>query len=285
MSRAAKVPHRHKVLFAALGALALLLIGAGTGFVVLLSGAYGTEATRQHYWITYQILDVGLRYSVAARAEDIVAPDLTAAATIELGLVCYRRHCEQCHGAPGLPRNDAGKGMLPSPGALAQSARDWPAEHLYYVTKKGVRMTGMPAWEYRMSDPALWATTAYLKALPDFTHARYLEMAERSQDRECPRATDAVPYEERRARTTLRQYACENCHLIPGMVGPRTYVGPPLTDWSRRKLIAGVLPNTRENLIRWLVDPHGISPGTLMPDLGIEPVHAQEMATYLFGAD
>ena len=46
----------------------------------------------------------------------------------------------------------------------AELWREWPAEWLYHVTKKGVRMTGMPAWEYRLADASLWSTVAFLKA-------------------------------------------------------------------------------------------------------------------------
>jgi hypothetical protein len=80
----------------------------------------------------------------------------------------------------------------------------------------------------------------------------------------------------------LRQYACHSCHRIEGVVGPRIDAGPPLIDWSQRAFIAGVLPNTEENLTRWIMDPSAISPQTLMPDLDVAPEHARAMARFLF---
>jgi cytochrome c2 len=44
------------------------------------------------------------------------------------------------------------------------------------------------------------------------------------------------------------------------------------------------LPNTRENLVRWIVDPRGVSPHTLMPDLDVIEPHAGHMARYLMTA-
>ena len=38
--------------------MSLLVLGAVLGAVVLLSGGYSTEATKQHYWITHRILDI-----------------------------------------------------------------------------------------------------------------------------------------------------------------------------------------------------------------------------------
>jgi cytochrome c1 len=59
-------------------------------------------------------------------------------------------------------------------------------------------------------------------------------------------------------------------------------VGPPLNDWSERGYIAGELPNNAENLIRWIMDPQGVEPGTDMPNLGVTEEQARDIAAYLF---
>lgn len=272
-------------MFIGLGALALVVLGASAGAVILLSGAYSTAATKQHFRITYRILELGLTYSVARNAADIVVPDLQQAADIEVGHACYREHCLQCHGAPGVAREPLGRGQLPSPSSLAQSAREWPAAHLFYVTQQGVRMSGMPAWEFRISEQGLWSTVAFLKAMPDMTTLEYKQLANSSTDAQCPKPTTAGAYSTERAQIMLRQYACDNCHIIDGMVGPLTHIGPSLENWRERGYIAGILPNTHENLVRWIVDPQVVSPHTLMPDLDVIEPHARHMARYLMSAN
>jgi mono/diheme cytochrome c family protein/cytochrome c551/c552 len=281
VSSVTKVPHRHKALFIAVGAALLILAGAGSGIILLLSGGYSTAATKQHFWITYRILEMGLRYSVAAAADDIIVPDLDRVANIEVGHACYRQHCLQCHGAPGVAPEGLGRGQLPSPSSLSESARDWPEAHLFYVVQKGIRMSGMPAWQYRMSEEALWSTVAYLKAMPFQTRESYAQFASEHEEQTCPPSTTAEPYSIERAQMTLRQYACDTCHIIEDMVGPLTHVGPSLESWHRRKIIAGVLPNTRENLVQWIRDPQAVSPHTLMPDLDVNEADAHTMARYL----
>jgi cytochrome c1 len=59
-------------------------------------------------------------------------------------------------------------------------------------------------------------------------------------------------------------------------------VGPPLTMFAHRAYIAGQLPNQPENLVRWIQDPQGVEPGTAMPDLGVTPAVARDMAAYLY---
>jgi mono/diheme cytochrome c family protein len=281
-----EIRHRHRFLLAGAGAVTLVLMGVVGGFVILLSGALSTDATTQHFLLTHRILDAGLRFSVNNSSEDIVAPPLNDRAMVDRGLACYREHCIQCHGSPGSDRLEEAKGLLPIPSSLAQSAREWPPESLYYITKKGVRMTGMPAWEFRISDEGLWSTTAFLTQLPFLTQEQYLQMEAATRSVPCPRNTESPTHTSaERADVLLRQYACHSCHRIEGVVGPKSYVGPPLIDWSRRKYIAGVMPNTPENLARWISDPKSVSPRTLMPDLDVAEPHAREMATYLMGLE
>jgi mono/diheme cytochrome c family protein len=263
------------------GAAALLVLGGIAAAVLLLSGAMSTAATKQHFRVTHRLLDLGLEFSVRAKTESIRPPPLDSPRMRARGLACYREHCLACHGAPGEPPSPAALGMLPVPTNLAHAARTQPPEWLYYVTRKGVRMTGMPAWEYRLADDSLWDVVAFLASLPQLDVTRYRQADAAAAALDCPARTDLPPPEEG-TDVLLRQYACHSCHRIEGVVGPQVDTAPPLVDWPRRALIAGVLPNSRDNLARWIEAPREVSPQTLMPDLGVPPEHARAMADFLF---
>lgn len=273
---------RRKLLLIASGAVALVMVGMLVGFVILLSGAYSTAATTQHFKITHRLLDAGLRYSVRAYARNIEAPRLDAPGMLERGAACYHRYCVQCHGGPGIAPSAEGRGQLPIASNLTQSAREWPAPWLYYVTRKGIRMSGMPAWEFRMSDHSLWSTVAFLQQLPQLTVEDYTAITSVADSQSCEPASEltAEPNLEY-AKVVFRQYACHSCHQIEGVVGPKSRVGPRLAQWSRRGYIAGSLPNTRQNLIRFIRAPQSVREGTLMPDLQVSEAHAAIMADYL----
>jgi cytochrome c1 len=59
-------------------------------------------------------------------------------------------------------------------------------------------------------------------------------------------------------------------------------VGPPLIYFSQRTMIAGELPNTQENLVRWIEHPRQVEPKTAMPDLGLDDDQAYDIAAYLY---
>jgi cytochrome c len=43
-----------------------------------------------------------------------------------------------------------------------------------------------------------------------------------------------------------------------------------------------VLPNTPENMFRWLQNPPAVDPLTAMPNLGVTEADARDMAGYLY---
>ena len=63
---------------------------------------------------------------------------------------------------------------------------------------------------------------------------------------------------------------------------PSLLVGPPLDHFARRGFIAGQLPNTFDNLVRWIESPQSVEPGTAMPNLGVPEPLARNIAAYLY---
>lgn len=85
-----------------------------------------------------------------------------------------------------------------------------------------------------------------------------------------------------RGQGALLGYGCASCHTIPGVDSTRATVGPPLTQFARRRFVAGELENTPENVVRWIMNPQSIDPGTAMPNLSVNEGAARDMAAYLY---
>lgn len=84
------------------------------------------------------------------------------------------------------------------------------------------------------------------------------------------------------APAIFRRYGCGGCHMIPGIPGADGKVGPPLFDLRQRVYIGGVINNTPQNLIGWIVSPQHFSPKTAMPPTGISEDEARHLAAYLY---
>ncbi|GIJ26404.1 hypothetical protein Vqi01_15660 [Micromonospora qiuiae] len=88
-----------------------------------------------------------------------------------------------------------------------------------------------------------------------------------------------------RGAALIAQYGCGSCHTIPGIDRADGLVGPPLIRFGSRSYIAGELVNNADNLRHWISDPQAVEPGTAMPNLGVSPLDAQDIAAYLYTLD
>ena len=267
---------------------ALAVTGSIGGALFVYSGVYNPAATVQHTAPVYWLLKVAMRQAVERQAQDIHVPPLHERALINRGLHLYREHCVQCHGAPGAAPDAFAVGLMPLPANLALTAREWndPAQ-LYWVIKYGIKMSGMPAWEFRLADADLWAVTAFVLTLPSLSPREYRAMtgsfiagpvAVLKPD---ATATEHGSGDAKRGQVALQQYACITCHVIPGVTGAVNPVGPSLAGIASRKYLAGMLPHTRETMMLWLRSPQTAAPGSAMPDLGVSERDARDIATYL----
>ncbi len=91
-----------------------------------------------------------------------------------------------------------------------------------------------------------------------------------------------VPGDPNHGRELFLARGCGGCHTLYGVEGATGVAGPNLTNVTLRPTIAGnTIPNTPENLARWIMDPPSLKPGTAMPSLGLSQQEAQDVAAFL----
>jgi cytochrome c oxidase subunit 2 len=75
--------------------------------------------------------------------------------------------------------------------------------------------------------------------------------------------------------------ACINCHTIGGTVSTGRF-GPDLTHVASRDTIAsGAVPNTPQNLRKWIDDPDSLKHGSLMPSMHLNAHDLNAVTAYL----
>lgn len=260
--------------------VAALAAGVG-GWLFLEAGWFNVAATNQHWQFAHAALERGMKKSVRFYARDVQVPPLEGAARLARGAAVYRDKCVQCHGGPGTTQADFAKSMQPVPGPLVDANQRWKPRELYWITKNGIKTSGMPAWGYHLADDDIWSVVAFMRALPTLS-ARGFQAMLQPLPRVAPREGPITgPADAARGRIALTQYACNACHSIPGVTGSDTFVGRTLEGMGKRKFIAGHLPNTQENLMRWIMDPQSVDPETAMPKQGVTPQDALDISAYL----
>ena len=94
--------------------------------------------------------------------------------------------------------------------------------------------------------------------------------------------TTAVPGGDvQRGRAAIAKYGCGSCHTIDGIGGAHGLTGPPLTGIGNRLYIGGVLPNTPDNMMRWIRNPKEVDQKTAMPALGVTQQESADITAFL----
>lgn len=278
-----------------LGTLAAVaLIGALGFFGFVYSGVYNIAANEPHLRIMRWVFATMQERSIREHAGDVAVPELREPALVREGSLLYTEHCVLCHGAPGVGPGIAGIGMNPNPPPLVTGAAHWTDAEIYWIVKHGIKMAGMPAYAAGLTETQLWALTAFVRRMTGMSQEEYLAMVAAAAGQIPATAVEWVEADDPgflrmvaqgdagRGKRLLDAYGCGACHKVSGVRGAEGLAGPPLDHWAERHFIAGALVNTPDNLVRWIVDPQEIEPGTVMPDLDVAPAEALDMAAYLF---
>lgn len=265
--------------------LIALVVAAVAAAVFVWSGIYNIAASSPHTQPVYTLLERTMQQSVRLRARDVQPPALDAPGLFERGAACYQHRCELCHGGPGVAQNDLALGMQPVPGPLVNVNLRFNTRELYWITRNGITMSGMPAWKLQLSEHDTWALVAFIERLPQLSPAAYQQLMAARRDERCSideqQRAGELAGDARRGRAAVSQYGCRGCHRIPGITGAEVDVGPPLAGIARRQLIAGQVANTPETMVRWIRNPQDIDALTAMPNLGVTEHDARDIAAFL----
>jgi mono/diheme cytochrome c family protein len=156
------------------GFVLVFVVGA---LVFISVGAYNVAATAPHTPLARWLMNTTQKRSVAARVDDVPAQPPVDSAMLRQGFEEYREMCVACHGAPGVERDALGKGINPEPPDLAKESAEWSDRELFWITKHGIKMAGMPAFGVTHSDEELWRIVAFLRRLESMSPEEYARLA------------------------------------------------------------------------------------------------------------
>lgn len=154
----------------------LLLLAVLLGAVFLYAGVYDVGMLNHDNAAMNAVLRTAMVRSVRRHAKGLEVPDLSQADLIRAGRARYDVLCASCHAAPGVGRDETGRGLWPPAPDLARAAPEWTSAELFWITKNGIKFTAMPAWGPTHTDRQLWNIVAFLEALPRISPDAYKQM-------------------------------------------------------------------------------------------------------------
>lgn len=163
----------------AIAAMAVVVsIGVAAASWFILFGMYDVAADTPHWNITRKLIEVVRDRSIAARARNVEVPDLRDEEVVLKGAGQYAAMCANCHLAPEQQDSEIRPGLYPRPPNLTEQRFD--PKIVFWVTKHGLKMSGMPAWGIGHDDGTIWSIVAFVNKLPGLSAEHYKDMVARS---------------------------------------------------------------------------------------------------------
>ena len=154
--------------------------------IFIYSGIYNVSAMRPETGIFRWVLNTTMDNSVEHHSEGIQVPNLSDSLRIKEGFAHYKEMCETCHRAPGKEETELAKGLNPPAPDLVKYGYRMDPKEIFWITKNGIRMTGMPAWGKTHSDDKIWAIVAAVKKLNEVSPEEYNSFLEENDEHSDP---------------------------------------------------------------------------------------------------
>src|SRR5262245_3036814 len=99
-----------------------------------------------------------------ASAKNLKNPVTATEENVTQGRSLYAQQCASCHGADGKAMTEAASAMKVKPADLTKLVGRTGGE-IYWVITNGIKASGMPAFETKMSQRERWLTVLFVEHL------------------------------------------------------------------------------------------------------------------------
>jgi mono/diheme cytochrome c family protein len=155
------------------------VLGVFAAFLVIYSGTFNVAATVKDSAPLRWVLITAREASVRRHARTVELPQLGGRQQVENGFRFFRDQCAMCHTPPGGQPTMMSEGLNPQAPPLAELVSDMNDAELFWVTKNGIRFTGMPAWTLSHKDQDIWSVVAFMRGASTMQAADYKVLDQR----------------------------------------------------------------------------------------------------------
>jgi len=149
-----------------------LIVGILLGVVLVIGGVYLFFSTgRAPVAVTAPLMPFEKTFAhmaLDAYLKKLPPPDPQVPeneASYMAGAEVYKQNCAVCHGLPDQPKTNIAEGMSPAPPQLfkGKGVTDDEAWETYWKAESGIRMTGMPGFKGKLTEPQIWQVSVLVK--------------------------------------------------------------------------------------------------------------------------
>ena len=144
--------------------VALIALVAG-GWFLLEKGYVDFAADQRPSYLESKLAMGAVDASTDRRATEQKNPVAPTEENVVAGAKLYLDHCAGCHGVPSNPDSQFAHSFYPPVPGFFKDAPDMPENQNFYIIKRGIRWTGMPAWNRTLNDTEIWEVVTFLSGI------------------------------------------------------------------------------------------------------------------------
>jgi mono/diheme cytochrome c family protein len=145
-----------------LATIAILCIGS---YLYLTLGFAGVRADLAPAKWETALMTRAVRASVNREAPELANPIAPTDENLIAGAKIYLAGCSGCHGTPGKPNPNGGQELFPPVPQLPEVGSQLTEAQIFWVTKHGIRRSGMFANGFWTSDEDMWRAATYIRRI------------------------------------------------------------------------------------------------------------------------
>lgn len=150
-----------------LGSFVTLVILTLGVFLYLRFGLAEVRADLPPSKLEEYVMNGAVHASVRRHAPEMVSPVAPTEENLIVGGKLYLGGCSGCHGSPLNLKEDSGDSLFPPIPQLAKVHTEYTEAQIFWVTKHGIRRSGMFANGKFSSDQDLWTIAMFIKRMGD----------------------------------------------------------------------------------------------------------------------
>jgi thiosulfate dehydrogenase len=135
------------------------------GLIAIHLGLCPVRATATPPAWEHRLAASALRASLARDAVHVASPVPAGDEDLLAGMKLYRNDCAGCHGDFGHPSVWGTAGFYPRVPQFSEQPSPLTPGQMYLVVKRGIRYSGMGAWDRLLADEDIWRVVSFLSRL------------------------------------------------------------------------------------------------------------------------
>jgi mono/diheme cytochrome c family protein len=145
------------------GVVSTLLVVFGGVLLVANRGWFPVGADNPPGNMERRLAHMATNAYIASHAPKQENPVQPTAAALSDGARLYEKHCSVCHGGAAQRISPLRTKFSPPVPQIVNRVPKDPDADFYWITKHGIRLTGMPGWDGVLSDDQIWTVVAFIK--------------------------------------------------------------------------------------------------------------------------